>query len=572
MLDALSKISGITIRDKGGTFIGARMGRPEAAKPRKMQGNPHTLFPIGLYGGSIRSINKAADAARAEKRGVQVEVAVFKCGKCGEFSPYPYCRECNSPTKRMDICTGCGEPTLAAQCGKCGSDTKPFGRRRFEVDKLLDSAARALKVRVPETVKGVKGMFNDDKVCEPLEKGILRAYHDLHIFRDGTIRYEMLNAPLTYFKPREAGVSVERLRELGYEKDMDGRELTDGEQILELMPQDIVINEDAGDFFVRVCRFVNDLLVKFYGEKPYYNIDAAKGKDNLVGELLLSLAPHTSAAVVGRVVGFTKAKVNFGHPYMHLARRRNADGEQDSFMLLMDAMLNFSQRYLSSSRGGRMDAPLVFTMVVNPSEIDDEAFEMETCSAYPLEFYETAMRLGKADIASVERVENKLGKEGQYEKIGFTHNTKTFDEGPKISQYIRMESMSDKIGSQARLQGKIAAVDNKDALERVLASHFLPDIIGNARAFSRQSFRCTNCNTKYRRIPLSGNCSKCRKGNIILTIAQGSVRKYLEIAKKIIRDYRLSDYLDQRIALTEQEIDSIFTDEKKTQKGILDYM
>jgi DNA polymerase II large subunit len=101
--------------------------------------------------------------------------------------------------------------------------------------------------------------------------------------------------------------------------------------------------------------------------------------------------------------------------------------------------------------------------------------------------------------------------------------------------------MEEKIRAQARLQNKIAAVDGKDALERVMVSHLLPDIIGNARAFSRQTFRCTNCNAKIRRIPLDGKCPDCRQEKIILTVNEGGVRKYLTIAKTISAEYGLSD-------------------------------
>ena len=56
VLEALSKITGVKIRDKAGTFIGVRMGRPEAATERKMKGNPHCLFPIGMHGGPMGRI------------------------------------------------------------------------------------------------------------------------------------------------------------------------------------------------------------------------------------------------------------------------------------------------------------------------------------------------------------------------------------------------------------------------------------------------------------------------------------------------------------------------------------
>ncbi|MEM4710092.1 MAG: hypothetical protein QXT97_03825, partial [Candidatus Diapherotrites archaeon] len=107
-------------------------------------------------------------------------------------------------------------------------------------------------------------------------------------------------------------------------------------------------------------------------------------------------------------------------------------------------------------------------------------------------------------------------------------------------------------------------------LERVLISHFLPDIIGNARAFAKQELRCSKCNSKYRRIPLVGKCTKCGE-KLILTIAEGSVKKYLAIAKRIVKEYNLSTYLEQRIILIEREIDSVFAKEEEKQKSILQF-
>ena len=130
--------------------------------------------------------------------------------------------------------------------------------------------------------------------------------------------------------------------------------------------------------------------------------------------------------------------------------------------------------------------------------------------------------------------------------------------------------MEEKLHVQAKLQSRLVPLQFQDSLERVVVSHLFPDIIGNTRAFSRQTFRCTKCNAKYRRIPLRGNCLKC-EGNVILTIAQGSVRKYLEIAKNIIHTYNLSEYLKQRIRLAETEIDAVFPPEKQTQKSLFEF-
>ena len=70
---------------------------------------------------------------------------------------------------------------------------------------------------------------------------------------------------------------------------------------------------------------------------------------------------------------------------------------------------------------------------------------------------------------------------------------------------------------------------------RVLLSHFFPDMYGNLRSFSRQMFRCTDCNTKYRRVPLVGHCNKCN-GKLQLTIYKGGIEKYLQPSLEKLKD------------------------------------
>ena len=565
VFEMLSQVSGIKIKDKAGTFIGCRMGRPEAAKPRKMVGDPMVLFPIGTAGGNIRSINKAAEIAGF----VETDIAYFINPQTKQIEEQPYSFASGLPNEFARKCRKCGKFSKAEKCGGCGGETESYSKRKVDLRKLLQDASKDLHVNAPQLVKGVKGLINSEKLPEPLAKGILRARHDLHIFRDATIRYELLNAPLTHFKPSEISLSVEKARELGYTTDYEGRELVDPEQICELFVQDMVVNDGAGDFFLRVSQFVDEELERFYGLPKIYN---HRSKDDLIGELFLGLAPHTSAAVVGRIIGYSKARVNFAHPYFHLAKRRNCDGDQDSIMLLMDALLNFSRHYLPSSRGGRMDAPLVFTVNINPQEIDDEVYEVETCSEYPLELYEKSLQLADPEVEGIAIIKKKIGKADQSRGFGFTHHTSLFDEGPKASSYVTFKSMEEKIRAQALVQGKIRAVEHKDALERVLVSHFLPDIIGNARSFSRQVIRCSKCNEKFRRVPLTGRCTKCGEETLILTIAEGSVKKYLKIAKRLIAEHHLSSYLSQRIDLIEKEIESVFTSGKEKQKSLFEYV
>jgi DNA polymerase II large subunit len=568
VLDYLTEISGITIRDKSGSFIGGRMGRPEQAKPRQMKGNPHVLFPIGLKGGSTRSINKAVDQNYNESGKAVVEIAEYFCPTCKKISVHHNCLTCNAPGVRLNYCKTCAKSVTGETCGVCGGKTVKAGEHEIDIRLLLELAQKRVHEPVlSDTIKGVRGMIAEVKEVEPIEKGILRAKHDVHIFRDGTSRFELLNATITHFKPTEINLSIEKVKELGYIKDIWGKEITETNQIIEIFPQDIIVNETCGEWLVKVSQFNDELLEKFYKQKKFYN---AKVKEDLIGHIVLGLAPHTSAAVNARILGYTKARLGFGHPYFVCAKRRNVDGDQDSLLLLMDALLNFSQKYLSTKSGGRMDAPLVFTIIINPSEVDDEVHKMESAWNLPLDLYEKAQNVCEPNI-EIETIKDRLGKEKQYSGIGFTHNTNIFDEGPKMSRYIQLKTMDEKIQRQNNLQKKIMAVNAKDALEKVMGSHFLPDIIGNARAFSRQTFRCTSCNEIYRRVPLSGICYKCGKSSIILTIHEGSVRKYLKIAQNMARQENLSSYLIQRLDMIEKEIDSVFKSDTVKQKSLFEF-
>ncbi len=576
-LSLLSRAAGIPIRDKAGTFGGGRMGRPEAAVPRTMKGNPHVLFPIALAGGATRSINRAAGLvtikgkSHRETNGkTTVEVGLFECPTCRSVGARRFCITCQAVSVPVLICTNkeCLALNHQAKCTRCGSVAKQGESYTINLRNEIEWAAKNLAEKIPEPVKGVKGLISDEKKPEPLEKGILRAKHDLHVFRDGTGRFELLNAPITHFYPKEIGMTVERAKELGYLKDAKGNPLERDDQLVEMFVQDIIVNEGCGDWLLRSAKFVDDLLVKFYKLTPYYNAKTAK---DMIGHLVIGLAPHTSAGIVGRVIGYTKTRLGWGHPYFVMCKRRNIDGDQDSVMLLMDALLNFSHSYLSHSRGGRMDAPLVFTVALNPQEIDDEVHEMETCSLYAPSFYEKTQTFSEPKVEEVPVVKKKLGKDTQYINLNFSHTTSVFDRGPTQSSYTKLESMEDKLNAQAKLQSKLVPLQFQDSLERVIVSHLFPDIIGNTRAFSRQTFRCTKCNAKYRRLPLTGHCAKCKEGNVILTIAQGSVRKYLNIAKNMIHHYDLSNYLKQRIQLAETEIDAVFPPEKQTQKSLFEF-
>lgn len=536
-VDAINKVSPVQIMAKAPTYLGGRVGRPEKTKERMMKPAPHALFPIGTNGGSRRNI---VDAAK--KGSIIVEIARCRCTQCGIGS-------------MQAICPSCGGRALPTGSGK----------KKINLGNLLKKAYANVGIRKMDEIKGVIGMISEEKFPEPLEKGILRAKNGVYTFKDATIRHDSTNLPLTHFIPKEIKVSPEKLRELGYTHDIHGKELEYDDQIVEIKVQDVVISDNCAEYLLKVGNFVDDLLEKFYGMDRFYNLKSYK---DLVGHLIVGLAPHTSAGVLGRIVGFTKAAACYAHPYFHSAKRRNCDSDEDSIMLLLDSLLNFSKVYLPSSRGGRMDAPLVLSSRIDPEEIDDESHNIDAMAQLPLKMYQDSLEFKKPSetVPIIDNVKKRLGTDEQYHGLLYSHKTSSIHSGPKQCLYKMLPTMKEKVDEQIKLAERIRAVDQKGVVEGVLNSHFLPDMAGNIRAFARQKVRCTKCNKKYRRIPLSGECT-CG-GNLILSISKGSVTKYLDISKDLSKKYPINNYLIQRIELLEFSINSLFESDKSKQSSL----
>ncbi len=993
IMDTILKVSGLTVRNRAPIRIGGRMGRPEKSDKREMKPAPHVLFPIGEAGGRRRSLQSAKDYVDDDDNGVErnnefkTGLSVQK-GKVGTIKVQigericPSCKKrtfknrcsCGKFTYPFLRCESCGIEVNKPVCPKCKKETTSVTEMDIDFKSECLSALNNVGERDTLEIKCVLGLTSKNKTPEPLEKGALRAKHDVVMFKDGTVRYDLSDLPLTHIKPKEIGVPILKLKELGYVNDAYGKPLVEDSQVLELKVQDIVVSKDCAEYLLKTARFIDDLLTRYYKVEPYYNL---QDTDGLIGKLVIGLAPHTSAGVLGRLVGFTGASVGYAHPFFHAAKRRNCfdgdekllvckedgfelltirelvernlagntekddlgteykkvhglktfafdvktkkfeladithvskhiapqklieittksgrkivvtedhmfpdrtgakvraqdaeellipwslkrppvetrqnidllsitdvqdimiriesdvfdedvplsqisndlgmsyktftnyvyrksypleivnrfnpdlidagnymlgskrdkvsikpgitvdedfllllgyyladaktkrvpnfvyalpedkicaflrgyfagdgscslqstlevnvtsvnkwlidavsfllifsgikhsiyeeeravksdlilkfygkpklihsykiriygseagkfiedigflgekqkhaerllkkwlakkgrartsfdedvfidkvvekreissqdkyvynltvdtyhslicsgiitfqcDGDEDCVMLLMDGLLNFSRSYLPDKRGGQMDAPLVLTSRIDPNEVDKEAHNVDVLFRYPLEFYEatTQFKNPKDIVKLMDTVSGRLGTPAQYEGFGFTHDTANIAAGPKNSAYKTLGTMIEKMDAQLALARKIKAVDPQDVAERIINSHFLPDLIGNLRSFSKQKVRCTKCNAKYRRPPLRGTCPRCG-GNIVLTVHEGSVKKYLETSLRIADEYNVRHYTKQRLELLELEMKSLFESDKVKQKGLADFM
>ena len=556
-LELINKVSIFKVPRRS-TFIGARIGRPEKAKERLMKPAPHALFPIGET--RDRDIAKLYQLSKKQfgRLKVSVEIANYYCPSCKRLIEGPYCYSCNTSAILQYTCPKCGNKTFKEICELCGTKTVPYQEREIDIEDIIEKAMSNLEIKnIPNQLKGVKGLTNKNKEAEPIEKGILRSKYNVYVFKDGTCRFDSTDAPITHFYPKEIHVSVEKLREMGYDKDYLGNELVSDEQLVELKHQDIIINTKGLEYLYKVANFIDELLVRFYKMEPFYNL---KKPEDLIGHLVITLSPHTSCGVLSRIIGYTDARVGLAHPYLIAARRRNCDGDEDSAMLLLDALLNFSRHYLSSTIGGTMDAPIVLSLNIYPEEVDDEAHDIEVVDQLPLEFYYKSYENAMPSDIPIETVKDRLTKNSnKYENLMFSikASSKSIDDSPKKSLYVTLNTMEDKIKAEFELMEKIYAIDKKDAASRLIVSHFLPDMIGNLHSFSKQIFRCSVCNRKYRRIPLSGKC-EYDNGNLLLTISRGSIEKYLDNALNLAYKYDVDDYIKERLNLIKEEIKNMF--------------
>ncbi len=571
----INEVSPFTIRERAPTRVGGRMGRPEKSESREMSPSVHTLFPLGEAGGDRRNVSLASKSfgrVYGERGLIKTEIGKRICSSCKTETHHFSCPECGDKSFPVHICRKCKSRCIQnvdgmeISCPRCQSETVPEFFGEIGLDRIYKDALGKVGQRESafDILKGVKVLTSKNKTAEPIEKGILRAKHNVTTFKDGTIRYDMTDLPVSSFRAAELNIPVSKLNEIGYELDIEGNTLKDENQLIPIRVQDLILSQGAAEHLKRTANFVDELLERYYGLDPFYNI---KDSSDLIGELVLGLAPHTSAAVVGRIIGFTKASVGYAHPYFHAAKRRNCDGDEDCVMLLLDGLLNFSRSYLPDKRGGRMDAPLVMSSVLNPTEIDDEAQNIDSVEKYPIEFYEATLCLENPANLNVRLARNSIENGELYADLLHTHDTSNIASGPRLSAYKTLGPMLDKLEAQLGLAKKIRAVDETDVAERIIEYHFLPDLLGNLRAFSRQETRCPSCSIKYRRMPLSGVCRDCG-GDVHLTVHQKSISKYLDAAMGMAEEFDCREYTKQRLNLIEKSLKSIFENDKNKQSDL----
>lgn len=358
--------------------------------------------------------------------------------------------------------------------------------------------------------------------------------------------------------------------------------------MLEILPQDFVVAKGAADHLVRTACFIDELLKRFYGMDAFYHVSEPL---DLVGHQIIALAPHTSGGVLSRIIGWSNTSGGYAHPMFHAAKRRNCDGDEDAILLLMDGLLNFSREILPANRGGLMDAPLVLTTRLNPTEVDKEALNVDSAWFYERGFYESTLNQPhpKEIQGMMDFVERRLGTVAAVRGYGYTHGCSNISQGPQLSAYKTLETMIDKMNGQLRLGQKLRGVDVRVVASSVIRSHFLPDLRGNLVAFTKQKVRCLSCGHSYRRMPLASKCiqparinsgsqrfggaeGKMCHGNLALTVTEGAVRKYIQVTRHVMETYGVDNYTRQNVEWLAGSVESLFNNDKAKQMSLSDFL
>ena len=161
VLEIVNNLSKFKIKDKAGTFIGSRMGRPEKAKLRKLTGSPNVLFPIGTEGGRLRSVQAAVEVGQ-----VWSAFPLYYCEKCDKETIYPKCEVCEEETKQKYYFYNTKEKSFKKELEGEEKPGQPFCNQAIDIKHYFSKAVEKLGLidsEVPVLIKGVRGTSSDRK-------------------------------------------------------------------------------------------------------------------------------------------------------------------------------------------------------------------------------------------------------------------------------------------------------------------------------------------------------------------------------------------------------------------------
>jgi len=59
---------------------------------------------------------------------------------------------------------------------------------------------------------------------------------------------------------------------------------------------------------------------------------------------------------------------------------------------------------------------------------------------------------------------------------------------------------------------------------------------------------------------------------LILTVSKGAVEKYMDVSQRMAEEYRVNNYIKQRLELIREAIDSLFKNDRFEQESLTDFL
>lgn len=457
--DVIYSISGITIMPRFVNNVNLSL----IVKKQKMESLGHTIIPFNVD-----------DLTTINDNNINVELPIRICSICNKITYKYQCPKCGSRTIKGYHCLRCGSYTDSTICPQCGSKTESHDLFNISIEEY-HKAIKNIGLGAPNVFKPVK----DSKGYEVIEKGILRAFNEVLVSNDGVIKVRLINAPLTQFKPKDIGVDIKILKSLGYNYDVEGNPLKSDDQIVNLLPYDIILPKHVGEIFLRITKFVDAELQKLYNLPPFYYILSLH---ELIGHLIIGFAPNSRIGIVGRIIGFTNSDVLYANPSWHLAKGRKCNGHEDYIALALDLALNYSSSYLGlNNRPFIINTSIKEVKIINePITIYDSAWTEEHVSAIPQS--KELTKYNKFMIHS-SFLNNPVYTSEDQNMLSIIE--KYLNIIPKL-EYINVE---------------------KNLL--MLSAQLLPILKKNLLLYLTSGFICVKCGLLYKRPPLSGVCDRC---------------------------------------------------------------
>ncbi len=490
----------------------------------------HTLFPRPL------ETDVEPNLLYLLKKSEKKYTFVLNLRQCSDFHEPTFLYKCPECSKRTNLIFECerGHLVNSEICDVCGSVAVSYKKWTISGNDLLKLTYN-VSVTTPTLLSPLQ-IRKTTPFYEDLRKGILRAKYGLYVSLDGTTRILLQNQVLTHFRLKDIGLSVETARKLGYFYDLAGKKIENDDQIIALYPTDIVLGERDYEWFEKLTHFIDDEIVKIYGQKPYFNL---KNPTDLIGHIIVGIPPNGSIGRLGRIIGLLKNEHGcFAHPHWHVSKNRTANGDIDSYTFALDVLINFSKNLAETQNDIALGIPQLLDIsmdflyskskTINPlfKPLKEKIFLLFQNLTTITPLIETSLHEGEIPSEFPIFGIPPINFAPTVELPPITPLTVPFDHLSFILQQLKFLVIIDSISTTKMLESTLQ-VRLKAYLDQVEPK------------YAEYHYYCPRCQDNFKHLPKLGLCPNCQL-EVESIIDYPKIRKILHYSQKLTKMKELS--------------------------------